>query len=55
MTRNWFTFSAVASAYLIIGSWHEEHRLQAAHPEEYTDYRRKTQVLSRTAAAIIDA
>ena len=41
MTRNWFTFSAVASAYLILGSWHEEQRLQAAHPKEYTDYRRK--------------
>jgi hypothetical protein len=41
MTRNWFTFSAVASAYLIVGSWHEEQRLQAAHPKEYTDYRRK--------------
>jgi len=42
MSRNWFTFSAVASAYLIIGSWYEEHRLQAAHPKEYMDYRRKT-------------
>jgi protein-S-isoprenylcysteine O-methyltransferase Ste14 len=42
MTRNWFTFSAVATAYLIIGSWHEEQRLQAAHPKEYLNYRRQT-------------
>jgi methanethiol S-methyltransferase len=42
MTRNWFTFSAVASAYLILGSWHEEKRLHAAHPKAYAAYRRQT-------------
>jgi hypothetical protein len=42
MTRNWFTFDVLASAYFILGSWHEERRLRAAYGDRYTEYRNQT-------------
>lgn len=38
MTRNWFTFNVLASAYLFLGSWHEEQRLRAAYGDKYARY-----------------
>jgi protein-S-isoprenylcysteine O-methyltransferase Ste14 len=40
MTRNLAAFNALATLYLIAGSWHEESRLAAAYGEEYEAYRR---------------
>jgi protein-S-isoprenylcysteine O-methyltransferase Ste14 len=38
MTRNLATFSALATAYFWLGSWHEERRLLAAYDEPYRAY-----------------
>jgi hypothetical protein len=38
MTRNLATFSALATAYFWLGSWHEERRLLVAYDEAYRNY-----------------
>ena len=38
MTRNLAVFSAVATAYFWMGSWHEERRLLAAYGDAYRTY-----------------
>jgi methanethiol S-methyltransferase len=35
ITRNWLSFNVLASAYFILGSWHEEQRLRAAYGDKY--------------------
>ena len=40
MTRNLLAFNLVATAYLVLGSLHEEARLRAAYGRAYEDYRR---------------
>jgi methanethiol S-methyltransferase len=40
MTLKRAVFSAVATAYLVLGSWHEEARLGRAYGEVYRAYRR---------------
>jgi hypothetical protein len=40
MTANLLAFNLVATAYLVLGSRHEEHRLCAAYGPAYEDYRR---------------
>jgi protein-S-isoprenylcysteine O-methyltransferase Ste14 len=40
MTVKRAVFSAVATAYLVLGSWHEEVRLRRAYGEPYGAYRR---------------
>jgi protein-S-isoprenylcysteine O-methyltransferase Ste14 len=40
MTVKRAVFSAVATAYLVLGSWHEEARLRRAHGDEYARYQR---------------
>ena len=40
MTVNLLTFALTATAYLIVGSAHEEARLRAAYGEEYSKYQR---------------
>jgi hypothetical protein len=40
MTVNLAAFNAVATLYLIAGSWHEETRLAAAYGADYEAYRR---------------
>ena len=39
MTANLATFNAVATVYLVAGSWHEEVRLRAAYGAAYEGYR----------------
>ena len=39
MTTALLAFTAVATAYLVVGSWHEEARLAARHGEAYDAYR----------------
>jgi hypothetical protein len=38
MTRNLAVFSALATAYFWIGSWHEERRLLATYGDAYRRY-----------------
>jgi protein-S-isoprenylcysteine O-methyltransferase Ste14 len=38
MTVNRLTFAVLASAYAVLGSWHEEQRLQAAYGAVYRRY-----------------
>jgi hypothetical protein len=40
MTANLLAFNPVATAYLALGSKHEELRLRAAYGREYEDYLR---------------
>lgn len=40
MTIKHAVFSLVSTIYLILGSWHEEVRLKAAHGQAYEQYRR---------------
>lgn len=39
MTANLFAFNAVTTVYLIVGSMHEERRLEAAYADIYAAYR----------------
>ncbi len=39
MTTSLLAFSAAATAYLVVGSWHEEARLRAAFGDAYDAYR----------------
>lgn len=41
MTRNWFTFNVLATAYLFLGSRHEERRLRAAYGNRYAEYQKE--------------
>ena len=45
MTRNRLVFNLVASFYLYLGSWHEEHRLRLAYGEKYEEYRKQAYFL----------
>ena len=40
MSVNFAAFNAMATLYLVIGSWHEEQRLLAAYGDAYEEYRR---------------
>ena len=40
MTRNRFVATVLATAYFVVGSRHEEHRLRQAYGERYERYRR---------------
>lgn len=42
MSRNRFVFNLVSTAYLLLGSWHEEHRLRLRYGEKYEAYKRGT-------------
>lgn len=42
LTRNRLVFNLAGTLYLVIGSWHEEHRLRQAYREKYDDYRAGT-------------
>jgi protein-S-isoprenylcysteine O-methyltransferase Ste14 len=41
MTTRWLGFNAVATLYLVLGSAHEERRLEAAYGEPYRRYVRE--------------
>ncbi len=38
MTTNFFAFNIAATAYLVLGSLHEESRLRRAYVHDYVDY-----------------
>jgi protein-S-isoprenylcysteine O-methyltransferase Ste14 len=40
MTANLLTFNVVSTAYLVLGSIHEESRLRAAYGRAYAEYQR---------------